>query len=225
MLQVAPATAPAYITPPRTFADNNTTAFTRFGTVFAVEPNLPVQRVFEYNFGIQRELGFQTALEIRFVGSRSNQLARTIDYNQIDIRGNGFGADFLRAIQNEIATRPAGGGAGSGNIAGTPACIAAGQCQPLTVINLLPAGGRTIVQQQVTLGTPADTALSLVQNGQTGFVLGQAGGVRFLPNPNSGVVNLVTSWGVCAITRCKRNSAAASRRISTSRLTIPSRKS
>src|SRR4030095_11557853 len=27
------------------------------------------------------------------------------------------------------------------------------------------------------------------------FVLGQTGGVRFLPNPNSGVINLVTSSG------------------------------
>lgn len=186
VLQVAPATAPAFITPPRTFADNNTAAFGRFGTVFAVDPHLPVQGVYEYNFGIQRELGFQTAIEIRYVGSRSNQLARTIDYNQIDIRSNGFGADFLRAVQNQRAT---------GDIFGTPACITAGQCQPLTVINLLPAAGQTTVRNQVTLGTPADTALALVQAGQTGFVLGQPGGVRFLPNPNSGVINLVTSSG------------------------------
>ncbi|HEX4945505.1 MAG TPA: hypothetical protein VFZ34_02420, partial [Blastocatellia bacterium] len=195
VLQVAPPATPTFITPPRTFASNNTAAFGNFGTVFAVDPNLPVQRVYEYNFGIQREIGFQTAVEVRYVGSRSNQLARTIDFNQVDIRNNGFGADFLRAIQNERATRPAGGAAGTGSISGTPACIAAGQCQALTVIPRLPAAGQATVQQQITLGTPADTAISLIQAGQTGFVPGQTGGVQFLPNPNTGVANLVVSQG------------------------------
>jgi hypothetical protein len=60
------------------------------GTVSGIDPRLQVQRVFEYNFGIQRELGFQTAVEVRYVGAFSNQLVRSIDYNQIDIRGNGF---------------------------------------------------------------------------------------------------------------------------------------
>ena len=41
---------------------------------------------------------------------------------------------------------------------------------------------------QITLGTPADTALSLVQAGTTGSV-------RFLPNLNSGVINLVVNSG------------------------------
>ncbi len=196
VLQLAPTTTPAYITPPRTYANNNTAAFSNFGTIFAVDPNLPVQRVYEYNFGIQREIGFQTAIEVRYVGSQSNQLARTIDFNQIDIRNNGFGADFLRAIQNERATRPAGGAPGSGSITGSvnngPICA---QCQALTVIPRLSAAGQATVQQQITLGTPADTALTLVQGGQTGFVLGQPGGVQFLPNPNTGVGNLVVSSG------------------------------
>ncbi len=171
---------PPYSAPPRTFAQNNTAAFAgRFGTVFAVDPNLQVQREFEYNFGIQRELGFQTALEVRYVGAFSNQLARTIDYNQIDIRSNGFIADFNRALQNRAV---------SGSISGNAACLANGTCQPLTVIPNLSATGQTAVANQVTLGTPADTALSLVQNGQTGTV-------NFLPNPNSGVINLVVNSG------------------------------
>ena len=34
-----------------------------------------VRRVQEYSFGIQREIGFDTAIEVRYVGTRSNNLA------------------------------------------------------------------------------------------------------------------------------------------------------
>jgi len=173
-------TPPTFIAPPRTYAQNNTAAFAgNFGTVSGIDPRLQVSRVFEYNFGIQRELGFQTAVEVRYVGAFSNQLVRSIDYNQIDIRGSGFLADYNRALANRAV---------SGSIFGDAACLGAGTCQPLTVIPNLSAAGRTTVANQITLGTPADTALSLIQAGQIGTV-------NFLPNPNSGVVNLTTNAG------------------------------
>lgn len=184
---LSPTVAPPFVTPPITYAFNNV-AGTNFGTVFAVDPNLQISREMEYNFGIQREIGFQTAIEVRYVGSFSNDLVRTIDYNQIDIRANGFSADFNRAVQNEIASRPPNGGLGTGNIFGNPACFASGVCQTLTVIPNLTTLGQSTVQSQVTLGTPAETALSLIQNGRTGTV-------RFLPNPGTGVGNLVTNAG------------------------------
>jgi carboxypeptidase family protein len=188
VLQVAPPVAPNFITPPRSYADNNTSSFNRFGTVFGVDPKLQTPRTFEFNFGIQREIGFQTAIEVRYVGAFSNQMVRTIDFNQIDIRDNGFGADFIRAIQNERATRPQAGAPGTGNIFGTAACLQAAQCQPLTVIPNLTAAGITAVRNQLLQGTPADTAFSLVTGGN-------AGTVRFLPNPNTGVANLVLNAG------------------------------
>jgi hypothetical protein len=172
-------TPPAFIAPPRTYAQNNTAAFGNFGTVSGIDPRLQVSRVVEYNFGIQRELGFQTAVEVRYVGAFSNQLVRSIDYNQVDIRSNGFAADFNRALQNRSV---------SGSIFGDATCLANGTCQPLTVIPNLSAAGRTTVANQITLGTPADTAISLIQTGATGTV-------NFLPNPNSGVVNLTTNAG------------------------------
>ena len=157
-----------------------------FGTVFGVDPNLQISRELEYNFGIQREIGFQTAFEVRYVGAFSNDLVRTIDYNQIDIRGNGFAADFNRAVLNEALTRTS---TAAGSIFGiTPAGQLCGGCQPLTVIPNLTSGGQTTVANQIGLGTPADTALSLVQ---AGF----AGTVRFLPNLNTGVGNLVVNAG------------------------------
>jgi len=184
-LQIAPATAPPFLAPPRRYADNNTASFNNFGTVFAVDPNLQIPKVYEYNFGIQRDLGFDTAIEIRYVGAFSNQLVRTIDFNQVDIRDNGFGADFLRAVQNERATRV---GTTAGNIFGTPACIAAGQCQPLTVIPNLTQVGQAQVQTDVALGTPAQTVVNLINGGNTGTV-------RFLSNPNTGVANLLLNGG------------------------------
>jgi len=175
---LSPTVAPPFVTPPITYAFNNL-AGGNFGTTFAVDPNLQISREQEYNFGIQREIGFQTALEVRYVGASSNQLVRTIDYNQIDIRANGFAADFNRALQNNTV---------SGSIFGNAACLAAGTCRALTVIPNLTTTGQGTVQSQVTLGTPADTALALIQAGTTGSV-------RFLANPSTGVGNLVVNAG------------------------------
>jgi len=174
--------APAYIAPPRTYAQNNTAAFAgRFGTVFAINPELEIQRTHEYNVGIQREIGFNSVIEIRYVGTRSDNMVRTIDYNQIDIRSNGFVADFNRALNNSRAC--------GGNINGNATCIGNGTFQALSVIPNLTAAGQTTVTNQVGQGTPADLALTLIQQGNTGSV-------RFLPNPNTGVGNLITNGGL-----------------------------
>src|SRR5262249_61226931 len=88
------------------YAQNNGGGFGNFGFTFAIDPNLQTPRVQEYNFGIQREFG-SNAIEIRYVGSRSDNLWRGIDYNQIDITNNGFAADFLRARANLLAAERA----------------------------------------------------------------------------------------------------------------------
>ncbi|MEK7832362.1 MAG: hypothetical protein AAB401_14820, partial [Acidobacteriota bacterium] len=121
-----PITSPGVPVVPRTYAQNNTAAFGFFGTVFAIDPEIQTPKVEEYNFGIQREFG-ANAVEIRYVGGRGNNLWRSIDYNQIDIVGNGFLADFNRARANFVLT-------------GNPSCTTAG-CQALTVFPNLAAGG------------------------------------------------------------------------------------
>lgn len=68
--------------------------------LFGVDPDLQLGRVFEWNIGIQREIGFNSVFEVRYVGNMSNDLIRTTDYNQIDIINNGFLADFQRAQSN-----------------------------------------------------------------------------------------------------------------------------
>lgn len=162
---------------PRPYAANNTTAFQRFGTVSLIDPNLQVQKSYEYNLGIQRDLGFNTILEVRYVGGRSNEVTRSIDYNQIDIRNNGFLDDFNRARANFLLT-------------GNAFCTAAG-CQALRVLPFLGtfANPATLTNNLIN-GTPADLALAYIQNG-----LNLANNVRFTANPNTGVANYLTNGG------------------------------
>lgn len=162
---------------PRTFAQNNGAAFSFFGTAFAIDPGIQTPKVQEYNFGIQREFG-ANAIEIRYVGGRGDNLWRSIDYNQIDIVSNGFLADFNRARANFVLT-------------GNPACTTAQNagCQALTVFPNLAGGGNlanAANRNQLVAGTPADLALNYIQ-------LNQAGTVKFLPNPGTGVANLFTN--------------------------------
>jgi hypothetical protein len=160
---------------PRTYAFNNSVAAGGglFGTVFAIDPNLQVPRTQEYNISFEREIGFQMALEIRYVGGRSNNLIRGIDLNQVDIRSNGFLEDFKRARANFILT-------------GNAACVSAG-CQTLTVFPRLGSGGlltNSTITGLLVNGVPADLAVTYVTNNL-------AGSVKFLPNPNAGAVDLL----------------------------------
>jgi hypothetical protein len=92
---------PAFIPPPRTFLQNNSaTGQGNFAVANAVDPKLQIPRTEQYSVGFQREIFHDTAFEIRYVGSRSKNLARGIDLNQIDVINNGFLADFQRAQRN-----------------------------------------------------------------------------------------------------------------------------
>jgi hypothetical protein len=195
---VTPVTPPAFITPPRTFIQNNRfSGASNFGTVFAIDPNLKTPEVQQWSVGLQRELGFQTALEVRYVGTRSNNLWRSVDYNQINIFANGYFADFERARANLALT-------------GNAFCTTAG-CQALSVFQNggTPAVGRLVVgtgglsattfSNNLSNGTPADLALSFIQNGLNGgpTVANPTAPtfVNFLANPGTGVANLFQNGG------------------------------
>jgi hypothetical protein len=162
---------------PFPYTTNNSAAFAFFGTVFVVDPHFQVPLVHEYNVGLQREIGWNSAIEFRYVGARSRQLVRTIDHNQVEIRNNGFLADFIRAQQNLALT-------------GNAACTTAG-CQALTVFPTMPGGGfldDPTVVAQLQGGVPADLAIIYIQNGI-------AGNVKFLANPSTGVANVLGNGG------------------------------
>jgi hypothetical protein len=171
-----PVTAPAFQAPPLTFSSINALA-PGANVAFLIDPKMQLPRVDEYNFGVQREIGFKSVIEIRYVGNRSKQLIRTIDLNQVDIRSNGFLADYQRARANLLLT-------------GNAACTTAG-CQPLTVFPRLAGGG--------SLNSAA--VINLLQNGSVAdlarryVTLGQTGSVQILPNPNMGILDLLGNLG------------------------------
>lgn len=207
----SPAIAPPpFVAPPITYlqnaANNNF-----FGTIFAIDPNIEVPRIEQYSFGVQREFFGNTALEIRYVGSRSKNLVRGIDINQIDIFNNGFLADFNRARANLALT-------------GDPFCMTAG-CQPLQIfvngagsagrlgVNTVAANApgrlnRTTFVNNLANGTPADLALTYINSalnlnnhpcvgarpaGTPACVATAAPFINFVPNPAGGAIDVMVN--------------------------------
>ncbi|MGI8467894.1 MAG: carboxypeptidase regulatory-like domain-containing protein [Pyrinomonadaceae bacterium] len=190
------ATPPTFTAPPITFAQNN--ANLGFGSqVFGVDPNLQVQRVLEYNVGIQRSIGFKTVLEIRYVGGRSNDLIRTTTFNQVDLRSNGFLSDFQKAQQNcrlQGATLAAAATAFDPLFVCTDARYnpAIAGSQPLTVFNNLAGGG---------LLNNTGTIIPLIQAGRAGslaqtYITNRlTGTVPLVKNPNIFIDEILQNAG------------------------------
>ena len=189
-------TTPSVVLPPRLISTNNANA-NFLGSVFGVDPNYQVQRNYEYTAGIQRNIGFGTVLEVRYVGGRSDQAARTTDINQIDIQNNGFLDDFRRAQNNcllqgrTLLTGPndtrnplfiCTSAAFNPNIAGS---------QQLSVFNNLTGQGNLTNV----------TNLSFIQQGRIGSLaqnyiqLRQQGTVVFQPTSNAFVAEILTNGG------------------------------
>jgi len=103
---LTPINAPTFVTPPRTFLQNNTNVQGFFGSANIVDPKIQIPKVKQYSAGIQREIFGNMALEIRYVGTSSNNQFKGTELNQIDVVNNGFLADFRRA-QNNLATSAA----------------------------------------------------------------------------------------------------------------------
>ena len=174
-----PIPVPAFVSPPLTFSSINALA-PGANVAFLIDPNMQLPRVEQYNFGIQREIGFKSVLEIRYVGNRSHELIRTVDLNQVDIRSNGFLPDYIRARSNLLLT-------------GNPACtpLQNAGCQTLTVFPQLANGGSlnsAAVRNLLLNGSVADLARRYV-------TLGQTGSVQILPNPNMGILDLLGNLG------------------------------
>ncbi|NJM52957.1 MAG: carboxypeptidase regulatory-like domain-containing protein, partial [Blastocatellia bacterium] len=93
LTSVAPPTAG---TLPRSFLQNNTNVQGFFGNAGAVDPNLQNPATKQYSVGFQREFFGNTAIEIRYVGTSSDNLTRGLNLNQIEVVNNGFLADFRR---------------------------------------------------------------------------------------------------------------------------------
>ena len=186
---------PPFTAPPLSFEQNN---INQAGAqMFGVDPNLQVQRVYEYNFGIQRNIGFNTVLEVRYVGGQSNDLIQTTTFNQLDINSTGFLSDFRKAQQNcrlQGATRPGAATAFDTMFLCTDARFnpAIPGSQPLNVFSGLVSGG--FLNDQGTI-------LPLIQAGRVGslaqfyFLNGLNGTVPIVANPNLFIDEILTNSG------------------------------
>ncbi|HXH05015.1 MAG TPA: TonB-dependent receptor [Vicinamibacterales bacterium] len=75
------------------------------------DPNLKVPYAQTWNVGIQRALGRNMAVEVRYVGTRFADGWETVNYNEINVLENGFLQEFRRAQANLRANIAAGRGA------------------------------------------------------------------------------------------------------------------
>ena len=217
-----PAIAPpAFVAPPFTYIRNNTTGISttaNFGTVFGIDPKLQTPSIDQFSLGVQREFFGNTALEVRFVRTQSNNLPRAIDFNQIDIFSNGFLDEFNRASTNAqlVAAERArllGLGLTQAQVdaqqpAG-PFCSAsiAATCQTLSIFRNTGSSGPGIIRvggtgnvtpdtvnTNLTNGTPADLALALITGGfnnhpNLNFPT-RVPFIDFVANPSTGVADL-----------------------------------
>jgi len=154
---------------PRSFAAGDALSGVNFGTIFAVDPNLENPGTHEWNFGIQREIGFQTALEVRYVGGKSDNLVRGIDINEAMLLQNGFASDFVRAYNNCAAQGATLAGTGTPLSRCTNANFNAAipGSVPLQVFPGLPGAGlltNTTILGLIRAGTPADLINTYIQS-------------------------------------------------------------
>jgi len=203
------STPPGFNPPPRSFAFNNQQA-NNGSQLFGTDPNIQVPRVYQWNIGIQREIGFKTVVEARYVGNMSNDLIRTVDFNQVDVNNNGFLNDVYRARTN-LAVNDAerarltsvcltGGGtptacatqvnqqlprsaAFNSNLAGSVALTVFPQIANPNLI-LTNAGVLTNIQG----GAAGAVAQTIITNNLEGAV-------RFQPNPNIFVSEILMNAG------------------------------
>jgi hypothetical protein len=87
---------------PSTFSQNlaNLGGFPGGNFSEAIDPNLRTPYVQQWNLSVQREIGWNTALTVSYVGNKGTKLYRAIDLNQVIIGSNGFLNDFINARKN-----------------------------------------------------------------------------------------------------------------------------
>jgi len=103
-------TLPQYALFPTTWAPNLPESSLSFGgnTFWSMNPNIRQPYVEEWNFGIERQLGGGSALEIRYVGNMGMHGWMSYNLNEVNIMENGFLTEFQHA-QNNLAISQASG--------------------------------------------------------------------------------------------------------------------
>ncbi len=169
---------------PRRVSQNQATD--PYAAVFSIDPNYRSPYVQQWNFGLQREIGWKTVVDARYVGNKGTKLVRAFDYNQVIIKENGFLDDLIRAQNNGFLAQEA---TGSFNPSYNPGLEGS---QELTVFPRIIGGGYIgfpVVQQFIRQGEPGGLAALYIVNGLT-----EGTDVSFRRNQNALVSDLVTNY-------------------------------
>jgi hypothetical protein len=153
-----------------------------FSVLTMVDPNLNRPKVQQYSIGIQHDFK-GTLVEARYVGNHVVGAYRAFDFNQVDIKKNGFLPDFLRAQNNGLLALAANGTFNPNYNPNLPGS------QPLTIF---PKLDKSVLRTQSLLnlietGEPAELATELQTNGLNGSV-------NFFPNPNALATDMLTNY-------------------------------
>jgi len=105
-------TLPQYALFPPTWAPNLPESTLSFGgnSFWAMNPNIRQPYVEQWNFGIERQLGGGTALEVRYVGNMGQHGWMSYNINEVNIFENGFLTEFKNAQNNLAISQAAGKG-------------------------------------------------------------------------------------------------------------------
>lgn len=143
--------------------------------IAGIEPELKTPYYQQWNVGVERELGWDTAVAVRYVGNRGRDLLSNINYNDIDVISNGFAADVAQAQRNGYLAQARNGVFDpryNPNIRGS---------LPLPVFASLQASGlltNSTIRQFIQQGRAADL-------GQIYFLNGFGGSDIFVSNPST----------------------------------------
>jgi len=177
-------TAPAFQVP-RTLLDNIIDfAGGAPDTLFTIDPELKTPYVQQWNLSVQREIGWNTAVEARYVGNHGVHLPRAIDFNQVIVDGP-FMTDFLNARQNGFDAFALSGVFD----AGCPSAVNPG-CTPLPFFDANFFGGFLFlgfVSDMVEEGRAGELASLYHFNAIGSDVVARI-------NPNASVVDALLNW-------------------------------
>jgi len=155
---------------------------------YAIDPNLKPPRVQQWNLSVQRDIGWNTSLQVSYVGNHGVGLFRAIDLNQLDlnaldINGNNFFTDFQTARAFGFASLAAGNGFNP--TSGCTGGVTSTTCLP--VFNLLFGGG-------INPGPGfIPTFANLIQQGQIGDLIADYHAFEFDAASYPGHANLI-NW-------------------------------
>lgn len=92
---------PAFVRTPTEFAFPLAMSGFTFNRGFATtDPDLRTPYIYNWTIGLQREVGRNAAVEIRYVGNRGNDLWRFYNINETNVVENNFVQEFRNAQQN-----------------------------------------------------------------------------------------------------------------------------